>query len=235
MGFSSGEQLPSLAHPMQLSYLFDHGGLLVLNKPPDLPTSGRTLSDPDCLQFKLMQARQEKLWAVHQLDADTSGLNLFVSQKALVQVHKERLAWPSAEKLYLSILHGQPSWQEMRVDAPTGPLPGTPKQLGVTPSGRPSASHFKVLARGPGHHLAQIRLETGRTHQIRIHAAHIGHPLVGEEWYRSPACLEHPRQALHASRIRYRDSHEPSELWAPFPEDLRHLAARLGLRLPEDC
>ena len=213
--------------------LLEEGGLLVLDKPSDLPTSGRSLEDPDCLQSLLMQRQGAMVWAVHQLDADTSGLNLFVTEKHLVQEFKQRLAWPGCEKRYLAVVHGSPSWKQLRVEQPIGTLPlSSPPSLGVIAGGRPSCTRLRVLVRSQGFALLEAVLETGRTHQIRIHAAHVGHPLVGEEWYRRPACVLHARQALHAQGLRFASGPEPRWLEAPPPLDFLQLCERLALPLP---
>lgn len=223
---------PFTPQELEARCLFSQDGLLVLDKPDDLPTSGHSLADPDCLQNQLIEHHGAMVWAVHQLDADTTGLNLFVTEKHLVQQMKERMTWPRCEKDYLAVLHGRPTRDQLHVQAPIGPLPFDARSLGVSADGRASSSHFEILARGRAHCLARVRIETGRTHQIRIHAAHIGHPLVGEEWYRDPPCTLHPRQALHAHRLRFCDGEQPSEFEAPVPEDLLALCRRLGLDLP---
>lgn len=202
----------------------------MLDKPFGLPTAGRTLDDPDCLQFWLMQRRRGMIWAVHQLDADTTGVNVFVSKKSLVPHFQQRMRYPNAQKSYLAVVHGVPTFDSLRVDEPIGYVK-TPTFSGqaVTPDGKPSATQFSVLRRGPSHALVRATLESGRTHQVRVHLTHLGHPLVGEEWYRQPACLDHPRQALHAERIEFRDEEQPRELVAPLAPDLVALVDRLGL------
>ena len=104
-------------------FLHRSKGLWVLNKPADLPTSGRTLQDPDCLQHRLIQFHGSMVWAVHQLDADTSGLNLFVTAKHLVGIHKERLSWPQAEQRYLASLPSVGRVDPI-VDEGAAPVPG---------------------------------------------------------------------------------------------------------------
>jgi 23S rRNA-/tRNA-specific pseudouridylate synthase len=196
-------------------------GLIVINKPPDMPTSGRTLTDDDCLQFWLMRRHGAMVWAVHQLDADTSGVNLFVTEKSLVAVYKSRMEHPDCSKRYLAWVHGVPTWEERSVHAPIGKVDA--RSLGVTAEGRAAHSLFRVRDRGARHTLLEVRITTGRTHQIRIHAAHLGHPLVGEEWYRTSPCLEHPRQALHAAELQLPDG---TMFSARVPNDLRELSRR---------
>ncbi|MEZ4323256.1 MAG: RNA pseudouridine synthase [Myxococcota bacterium] len=203
------------------------GPLLVWDKPPDLPTSGRSLDDDDCLQFHLMRAHGAMVWAVHQLDADTSGLNVFVTAKCAVAPTAARMQRPEARKRYLAVVHGVPSWDATVVDAPIGYVDA--RSLGVAPEGKPARTELRVRTRGPAHSLLEAELKTGRTHQIRIHLQHLGLSLVGEEWYRETPCLAHPRQALHAWRL---DGLEPGPLEARFPPDLMGLAARLGCADP---
>lgn len=176
-----------------------------------------------------MQRAGAMVWAVHQLDADTSGVNLFTTAKRDVSTLKDALTAPTARKEYLAIVHGSPAWDARCVTDPIGMI--DEESLGVTPSGRSARSEFEVLDRGPEHSLLRVRIQTGRTHQIRIHAAHLGHPLVGEEWYRSPPCTVHPRQALHAGRLILEGALH-LDVTAPIPDDLRALARTLGLRAP---
>tara|TARA_B110000467_G_C18248787_1_gene439084 strand:- start:274 stop:630 length:357 start_codon:yes stop_codon:yes gene_type:complete len=102
--------------------------------------------------------------------------------------------------------------------------------LGVHSSGKTARTAFEVLDRNNGYSLLRARLFTGRTHQILVHLAHIGHSLVGEEWYRSPPCTLHPRQALHAYRLRLPKNPLLTEkvYEAPMPADLQALAKQLG-------
>ncbi|MFT6400560.1 MAG: 23S rRNA-/tRNA-specific pseudouridylate synthase [Bradymonadia bacterium] len=203
---------------------------MVLNKPPLLPTAGRSLDDPDCLQFWLMMRHRRMVWAVHQLDADTTGVNVFVWKKTLVPVYQERMRFPNAQKSYLAIVHGDPAFDELRIAEPLGYIKTEDfSGQGVVQSGKKSATQVTVLGRNGRHALVRARLETGRTHQVRVHLAHVGHPLVGEEWYRRPACTEHPRQALHAERVEFRDGIEPGLFEAPLTSDLLELVDRLGL------
>jgi RluA family pseudouridine synthase len=172
---------------------------LVLNKPHGLPTSGKNLDDPDCLQYHLIKRQGTMTWAIHQLDADTTGINLFCKNKKMVHPLKQTLADPKTEKVYLAIVHNQPTWTEHTETSSIGYIDH--RSLGVTPDGKPCHSHFKRLQSSGDFSLIEVRIFTGRTHQIRIHLAHLGHPLVGEEWYRIPPCTVHPRQALHAHQL----------------------------------
>lgn len=201
-------------------------GILVIDKPAGLPTSGRTLADPDCLQHHLIERAGRMIWAVHQLDADTSGLNVFATRKSLVAKWAKRLRWPVGRKLYAAICHGEPQFETVLVEEPIGEL--SPRRLGITPAGKQAASHVQCLCRASGYCLMLVELRTGRTHQARIHLAHLGHPLVGEPFYRDPPCERLPRHALHALRLEL-DGDEPLSLHAPLPQDLEGLCRQLGL------
>jgi len=211
--------------------LWEQEGLLVFDKPHDIPSTGRQLDDPDCIQWHLMQRQGGMVWAVHQLDADTSGLNLFVTRRELVAVHHERLRSPNGTKTYLAIVHGVPEWTQQDVDQPIGHVDA--RSLGVSPEGKAARSRFRVHSRSTSHALVEAKLLTGRTHQLRIHLSWLGHPLVGEEWYRESPCGAHPRQALHAWRLVFADGRRPEVLVAPVAPDLVALAGRLGLDVPD--
>lgn len=209
--------------------LLDEAGLLALNKPPGLPSTGRSLDDPFCLQSMLVRWAGRMVWAVHQLDADTSGAILFVRRKGLVAEAARRLRPPGGRKIYLALCHGEPSFQERTIDRAIGPLRRSgPVRLGIVAGGRPAHTRVRVLARGGGFCVLEVRLLTGRTHQARIHLAHVGHPLIGERLYRAKACDLHPRHALHAARLVLGGA--PRRVVdAPVAPDLLELAERLGL------
>ena len=208
--------------------IFEENALIVVNKPADLPTSGRTLDDEDCLQFELIQQKKQMVWAIHQLDADTSGVNLFTSEKKLVQKYKKALEQKNAEKTYLAIVHGTPNWQTIEDQSPIGKIDS--RNLGITPDGKSAHSKFTVLSKTKNHALLKVNIYSGRTHQIRIHLSHLGFPLVGEEWYRKPVCTLHPRQALHCYQI---ELHSLNQAFiAPWPQDLQQLLQDLQLTFP---
>ena len=217
--------VPSIDDSLEARILLEEGGLLAVDKPHDLPTSGRALDDPDCLQWRLMQRSGGMVWAVHQLDADTTGVNLFTTERALVEPLKRAMV----EKRYLAVVRGRPAWREVSCVAPLGEV--RPGHLGVTPEGRASRTTFQVRRACAGIEEeaweVEVLLHTGRTHQVRIHAAALGHPLVGEEWYVEPACGLHPRQALHAWRLRLGAPFD-SVIEAPLAADLRRLVEGAG-------
>jgi 23S rRNA-/tRNA-specific pseudouridylate synthase len=218
-----------------LRMVWDDGRVLAVDKPPGLPSTGRDRDDPDSLEHLLAARAGRPVWAVHQLDADTSGVIVFVTRKSLVPVWAERLSSRNADKQYLAICHGVPRFDEIEVTAAiasTGRRTQPYWRIAERPEGpgaRAATSRLRVLDRTDRHALVQVTLVTGRSHQARLHLAHLGHPLVGEKVYRTPPCTEHPRHALHAHAIRFRDGQDPTELIAPLAQDLVDLARRLGL------
>ncbi|MFT4702684.1 MAG: 23S rRNA pseudouridine1911/1915/1917 synthase [Bradymonadia bacterium] len=211
--------------------LFDEQGVIVLNKPPGIPTAGRTLHDPRSLQFALMQVNHRKMiWAVHQLDAATSGVNVFLRKKSLVPIWQSRMRYPNAAKSYVAVIEGQLPEPHIRVDQPIGWIGwGDNKRWGIAKKGKQAATQLRELASTGTHSVIQCTLESGRTHQIRVHLQYLGLSLVGEPFYRDSPCQRHPRQALHAEQMRFADGLMPSELRAPLPSDLRHLCDELKM------
>ncbi|MFT5079671.1 MAG: 23S rRNA-/tRNA-specific pseudouridylate synthase [Planctomycetota bacterium] len=209
------------------------GGLVAVDKPADLPSTGRKLDDPDCLQSALIEHFGQMVWAVHQLDADTSGVNLFVREKGQVAYWKDRMAFPNGTKTYLALVHGRVEFEARRIDAPIAVVSTSPhRQLGICEHGKRAVSEVRRLVLGHEASLVQVQIETGRTHQIRIHLASIGHPLLGEDWYAKSDPRAHHRQALHAWRVEFEDDPEPRRIESPLPGDLRELMQREGIVFP---
>lgn len=226
----------TLLLPIEGLIVFEGGGITVINKPPGLASTGRSLEDSNCAQYLLMARARRMVWAVHQIDADTSGLLVFTTKRSLVPVYQQRLLTPNGRKTYLAICHGAPEWDERIVDAPIGDYREHGEhRYGVHPSGKVAKTRFRVRARAGAYCLMTAELFTGRTHQIRVHLQHEGLSLVGENRYIQQPCTEHPRQALHAWRLRFADGQEPFGFDAPLAPDLVALAARLNLSVtPED-
>jgi 23S rRNA pseudouridine1911/1915/1917 synthase len=207
--------------------IYEDNNLLVVNKPYDTPSTGQSLQDHDCLQFWLMKRQGCMVWAIHQLDADTTGVNIFVKEKRLVPIYKESLEKTNSNKEYLAIIHGSPSWDSHDEFGPIGKI--NERELGVTPSGKIAHSKFTIQSRTQKYALVRVNIYTGRTHQIRIHLSHLGHPVIGDDWYCKPRCNLHLRQALHCQSI---DLHKTGELFtAPLPGDLKGLLKDLSLEI----
>ncbi len=221
---------PAAAGLLPLPILVHHDGVIAIDKPAGLPSTGRTLDDPDCAQARLMaQLGRRKVWAVHQLDAGTTGLNLFALRKARVAEVGEAMRPPRGRKTYLAVARGRWEGGERLVDLPIGSARGVPA---VTRDGKPSQTRVRPLAVGADASLLEVALLTGRTHQVRVHLAAVGHPLIGDAMHGDPGGPTFGRPALHAHRLRLDLPAPLDRLEAPAPADLRRLCLALGLELP---
>ena len=228
------------AQPMALEVAFEDASLLVINKPAGLivhPGAGnpdRTLMNG--LLAHAPQLRQvPRAGIVHRLDKDTSGL-LVVAKTLSAQAQlAAQLADRSVKRTYLALVHGVPP-AHGTVDAAIGRDPRSRTRMAVTTRGRPARTHYKVIERfagiaRAGFALVQCRLETGRTHQIRVHLQHIRHPIVGDPVYQrgARAGVKFPRQALHAAALELSHPRSGKRMdWsAPLPADMKKLLASL--------
>ena len=189
--------------------LMTHDGVVVVDKPAGLTSTGRTLDDPQCVQGWLMaELRRRKVWAVHQLDRDTTGLNLFVTRKPLVA---RAAAWlAQGEKSYLARVHGSWTGGERVITEAIGR-----KRVGrgwwpsLDPHGKAARSTVRARAVGERQSLVEVRIETGRSHQVRLHLLAAGFPIVGERQHVTPPDTSAPHMLLHAWRLRLPGSPEP--------------------------
>jgi 23S rRNA pseudouridine1911/1915/1917 synthase len=220
------------AIPLQVVYEDD--AILVINKVAGLvvhPGSGNwTGTLMNALLHHAPQLRQvPRAGIVHRLDKETSGL-MVVAKTIEAQTDLVRqLQARTVGRIYLAIVEGH-AQQAGSVDAPIGRHPRERTKMAVVDGGRPAVTHFRVLERLPRHTLVECRLETGRTHQIRVHMLSIGHPLVGDPVYgsRQERKLFH-RQALHATGLAllHPESGEHMQWEAPMPADMQELLERL--------
>lgn len=234
----------------QPEILHQDDDLVVVNKPAGLLTLPDRFKPDEKPNLKTqLDQLFGKVWTVHRLDRETSGLLVFAlheeSHRSLSQQFQER----TVDKAYTAILDGCPAGAEGTIDRPIGPNPAKPGQMMVVKKGKPSITHYKVLEAFRQFALTEFRIETGRTHQIRVHAAAIGHPLAVDAFYGRREALylseiktrgfqlgktreERPllsRIALHSSRLSFvHPGHqEPLLIEAPLPKDLRAVLNQL--------
>lgn len=204
------EAIAELPEDIPLRVVFEDDCLLVIDKPAGLvvhPGSGNwsgTLLNA-LLHHAPGLAAIPRAGIVHRLDKDTTGL-MVVAKTLEAQTDLVRqLQARSVSRHYHALVHGVLE-RDGTVDAPIGRHPTVRTRMAVVDGGRPAVTHYRVRARLERASLVECRLETGRTHQIRVHMAHIGHPLVGDPVYgskrsRNPLFEAFPRQALHAFRL----------------------------------
>jgi len=217
-----------------LDIIHEDADVLIVNKPPGLvvhPGSGNwsgTLLNA-LLQHEPELAQLPRAGIVHRLDKDTSGL-LVVAKTLTTQTDLVRqLQARSVTREYLALVHGRIA-RKGKVEAPIGRHPVSRTRMAVVARGRHAVTHYEVLERFAEATLLRCRLETGRTHQIRVHLSSIGHPLVGDPVYgRRRAILAFARQALHAERLALRHPRTGRLMsWrVPPPADMRRLIAAL--------
>ena len=168
---------------------------------------------------------------VHRIDRDTSGLIIAAKNDAAHQYLSAQLADHTLARTYECIVVGALREDRGTVDAPIARHPTDRKRMAVVAGGREAVTHWEVIARYPGYTHVRCRLETGRTHQIRVHMAHIGHPLLGDMVYgagKPEKGLE--GQCLHARTLKFIHPRtgEHMELTSPLPEYFTAVLARLG-------
>jgi 23S rRNA pseudouridine1911/1915/1917 synthase len=231
---------------MPLEIVFKDRALFVINKPPGMvvhPGAGNTRHT---LQNALLAldpklAVVPRAGLVHRLDKDTSGLLVVARTPEVHTTLVAALAEREIERHYIALCSGVMTGGGT-VDEPIGRHRSQRTKMAVRSDGRPSVTHYRLMKRFRAHTLLHVQLESGRTHQIRVHLAHIGYPVVGDPVYggrrrfpaaASPALIAEleafTRQALHAARLKLAHPITGKEVeWeAPLPADMAHLVAVL--------
>jgi 23S rRNA pseudouridine1911/1915/1917 synthase len=160
---------------------------------------------------------------VHRLDRDTSGLMLVARDDEAHRRLSAAIKAREVSRTYLALVQGRPRSRSGTIDAPLGRDYRAPERRAIGGRGpREAVTHFEVVESMRRHSLLEVRLETGRTHQIRVHLAAIGHPVVGDSRYGGPAIAGLERQFLHSTRLGFAHpfSGEQLEFESPLPVDL---------------
>jgi 23S rRNA pseudouridine1911/1915/1917 synthase len=229
--------LAHLPQDIPLDIVHEDEALIVINKPAGLvvhPGSGNwqgTLMNA-LLQHAAALADVPRAGIVHRLDKDTSGL-LVVAKTLTAQTDLVRqLQEHTVSRIYAALAWGIVA-HDGTVEAPIGRHPVSRTRMAVLARGKAAVTHYRVVARYADATLLQCRLETGRTHQIRVHLASIGHPIVGDPVYGRRAdkarMRDFHRQALHAQQLGlvHPVSRQPKTWHAPIPQDMQRLIATL--------
>src|SRR5690606_6066124 len=240
------EQTAVEPEPLPVPVVYQDDSLIVVNKPPGMVVHPGAGNPAHTLQNALLAldpklATLPRAGLVHRLDKDTSGLMVVARTPEAHAALVAAIAAREVERTYLAICTGVMTGGGT-VDEPLGRHRTIRTRMAVRADGREAVTHYRVVKRFRAHTLVRVQLETGRTHQIRVHLAHIGYPIVGDPVYggrrrlprgASPqliAALEgFRRQALHAAHLKlvHPATGQVVEWEAPLPEDMQQLLAAL--------
>jgi 23S rRNA pseudouridine1911/1915/1917 synthase len=235
---------PVMANPEPvpgMTVLYDDADIIVVDKPVGVaahPTPGWT--GPTVIQGLLAagytvatSGAAERQGIVHRLDAGTTGVMVVAKSEHAYSVLKQAFRDRTVDKRYHALAQGHPDPLRGTIDAPIGRHPSGDGRFAVVADGRPSVTHYDTLEAFRAASLLEVRLETGRTHQIRVHMAAVRHPCVGDRLYGADpvlaARLGLTRQWLHAIRLGFAHPADgrPVEFTSPYPADLAAALDRL--------
>ncbi len=231
------EHLPNTfeANALDFKVIFEDEDIIGVNKPPFLvvhPTKGHpqgTLANG--LSYRQNENNEDyKIRFINRLDRDTSGIVLIAKNAFAQQVISEQMKANAVDKIYYALVKGKLPYQKGTMNYPIERESEDSIYRIVRPDGLPSVTHYEVLGESNGYQLVRLKLETGRTHQIRVHLAHEGAPIVGDHLY-GTASDKIDRQALHCYKMQFASprTDEPICLTADLPEDFITLLNETGL------
>ena len=234
------EPVEAVAQDIPLDVVYEDADVIVVNKPSGMvvhPAPGHadgTLVNAllhHCAGFLSGVGGALRPGIVHRIDRDTSGLIIAAKNDAAHRFLSAQLADHTLARTYECIVVGTLREDSGTVDAPIARHPTDRKRMAVVQGGRPAVTHWEVIARYPGFTHVRCRLETGRTHQIRVHMAYLGHPILGDTVYgakKEVAGLT--GQCLHAVGLRFLHprTHEAVELSCPLPEEFTGMLQKIA-------
>ncbi|WP_318615510.1 RluA family pseudouridine synthase [Sporosarcina sp. YIM B06819] len=227
------EELDVIAEDLNLNIIYEDKDVLVVNKPRGMvvhPAPGHATGTVvnglmhHCKDLSGINGVMRP-GIVHRTDKDTSGL-LMVAKNDVAHVSLvNQLVAKSVTRVYTALVHGHIPHDNGTIDAPIGRDKRDRQSMAIVDKGKHAVTHFKVLERFGNYTLVECRLETGRTHQIRVHMKYIGYPLVGDPKYGPKKTLEFGGQVLHAGTLGFNHpvTGEYMEFTSPLPEDFQTL------------
>ncbi|MDP2087618.1 MAG: RluA family pseudouridine synthase [Gemmobacter sp.] len=188
-----------------LRVLHADDSLILVDKPAGLlSVPGRGAERADCLIARLRAVYPDVL-LVHRLDLDTSGVMVFARTKAAQGALGQQFEARTVKKAYIARVFGEMAERQGRVDLPlTVDWPNRPRQHVNHDTGRPAQTDWRVVRSGGGETRVRLMPLTGRSHQLRVHMAELGHPILGDPLYATGPARAHPRLMLHAESLRLR-------------------------------
>jgi 23S rRNA pseudouridine1911/1915/1917 synthase len=221
-------------NPIEIEALYEDGDILAVNKIPFLvvhPTKGHpegTLAN--ALSYRQYKRQENyKIRFINRLDRDTSGVLLIAKNAYAQQIISEQMQANLVDKIYYAVVKGRVETEEGVIDAPIDRLSEDDILRGVIETGMPSRTHYKVMASNDMASILRLKLETGRTHQIRVHLQHIGHPIIGDSLYGEVSSAIN-RQALHCYQMAFKPPRSANSICvtADLPDDMKALIQLLG-------
>lgn len=205
----------------QIPIIYEDEDMLAINKPSGVLTHAKggikqekTVAD-FLRKYTTFGLDTDRPGIVHRLDRDTSGLIIGARNDKAAKHLQKQFAERKVEKTYLAVVEGKPALEEAKIDLPIARHPSKPSTFRVDATGKSAETVFRVLAAGKKRSLVELRPRTGRTHQLRVHMAHLGTPIVGDRVYGKPDV----RLLLHAYKLKITlPSGEIKNLKAPIPE-----------------
>jgi 23S rRNA pseudouridine1911/1915/1917 synthase len=225
-----------------LGIIYDDDDILVIDKPvgvavhPSPGWTGPTVTEGlAALGYRLSTSgAAERTGIVHRLDVGTTGVMVVAKSESAYTALKRAFKERTVDKRYAALVQGHPDPSSGTIDAPIGRHPSSDWKFAVVADGRPSVTHYETVEAFPAASLLDVHLETGRTHQIRVHMAAVRHPCVGDLTYGADPVLAKQlgltRQWLHARELGF--EHPSTGQWvsfqSPFPPDLQHALDIIG-------
>lgn len=228
--------------------IFEDERFVAINKPSGLLTIPDRHNESLNSLYKTLQQQYEKIFIVHRLDKDTSGIILFAKDEATHKFLSQLFEQRNVEKYYHGIIHGTLQNKKGIIEEPIAEHPVHKGLMAVGKKGKPSITEYEVLEEYGIYSLVQFQIHTGRTHQIRVHMKHLGNPIACDELYGDPKPIllssfkkkfklsrhdeeERPllsRLALHSYELKFRDlNNKVLDLKAELPKDMRALLQQL--------
>lgn len=213
---------------IDLPVLYEDDNCIVINKPAGVLTHALGIhgDEPSVASFirsKVTGLDGERAGVVHRLDRATSGVIICAKNQAALSALQKQFAQRKTKKTYIAVVEGRPNPDEAVIDMPIERNPKAPATFRVGPNGKPAKTHYKVLKTGKKYSLVELKPETGRTHQLRVHMAKIGRPIVGDPLYGHGKHGD--RLYLHALSLEITiPGGERKTFTAPLPKEFEELA-----------
>ena len=210
---------------MELDVLYENEDVLVVNKPRNMPTHPSQNHHYDTLANGVMHYYRNSDYTfrvITRLDKDTSGTVLIAKNRLAAVILSEQMRSQAIHKEYVALCHGIPAEHQGIINAPIARVKGSTILRNVSPEGKTAVTHYRVVSTHGELSLIKMNPQTGRTHQLRVHLAHIGHPIYGDDMYGSPICGS---TYLHCRSLTFTDpaGGKLITVEAPLPLDMAKL------------